>query len=290
MQNSDDGGAPIPDLASLPKIFICTPVYGTPTTASVSLAYHQRHLALVKDPLIASGAMFVNADLVRARSRAVMAFVDPPAGHPKCDWLLFWDADVIPEDMRIVGVLVRVAKDLGLEVVGLPYPHKSVNFETIADAVRNEAEQAEFGRQTGVELEALGQTVPYHSKTSGQEMSVITYGDPGKERRFMIAEVEALGFGFMLLSRQCCEAMLEAYRDELVFKDSQDGVRTDVVGLFQLVIDPETRILLSEDYSFCYRWRALGGKVYCAGETASHIGGHVFKGHPIIHVDPAGPR
>lgn len=284
MQNNSTQVPPSPDLADLPKIFICTPVYGTPSTAFVSLAYHQKHIALVRDPTIASGAQFVNADLVRTRSRAVHAFLNPPPNHPECDWLLFWDADTIPEDMRVVGVLTRVARDLGLEVVGLPYPHKSINFENIADGVRNEAEQSELGRQTGEELEILGQTVPYHCRTPAQEIPVVSYGDTGEERHIPIGEVDALGFGFMLLSRKCCEQMTEAYREELIFKDSQDGVRSDVVALFMLIIDPETRVLLSEDYSFCYRWRKLGGKVYCAGDTASHVGGHIFKGHPIIQV------
>jgi hypothetical protein len=260
----------------IPSIFIVTPVYGTPQTASVSLEWHQRQLALLKDPAIVARAQFINADLVRSRSRAVHIFLN----HPDWQWLLFWDADVIPRDLRVIGALTS----LGIDVVGLPYPHKQLDFERLADGVRDEYEQSTLGRQSAQELEALAQTVPYSTSNPTQEMPVIEWKVDGMDapQQFQLAEVDYMGFGFMLLSRACLARMTEAYREQLLYKDKFMGSRADVVALFQLMIKPETRDLLSEDYAFCQRWRDIGGKVYCATDTASHIGGYMFRGHQTV--------
>jgi hypothetical protein len=255
------------------KIFIATPVYGTPSTAQVSLEWHQKQFATLRDPAFVARAQFINADLVRSRSRAAHIFLN----NPEWEWLLFWDADVIPRDIHILGPLTS----LGVDVVGLPYPHKMIDFEAVADGVRDEREQATLGRQTGEELEALAQTVPYATSTPLQSMPDIMWrgSDGTGGGRFQLAEVDYMGFGFMLLSRRCVEAMTERYREELWYRDKMMGVRMDIVALFQLMIKPGTRELLSEDYAFCERWRAMGGKVYCATDPASHVGGHLFRGH-----------
>ncbi len=38
-------------------------------------------------------------------------------------------------------------------------------------------------------------------------------------------------------------------------------------ALFDCIIDPETGAYLSEDYSFCLRWRKIGGEIWI--DTAS---------------------
>jgi hypothetical protein len=45
------------------------------------------------------------------------------------------------------------------------------------------------------------------------------------------------------------------------------------------MIDKESGAYLSEDYTFCKRWRALGGKIWLDTEsTLSHIGPFDFNG------------
>ena len=39
-------------------------------------------------------------------------------------------------------------------------------------------------------------------------------------------------------------------------------------ALFECMIDPETKEYLSEDFGFCRRWRALGGKIWLDVEGA----------------------
>jgi hypothetical protein len=55
--------------------------------------------------------------------------------------------------------------------------------------------------------------------------------------------------------------------------------------LFDTTIDPETRHYLSEDYTFCARWRALGGKIWLDTKSIlSHSGTYEFVGDPSARL------
>ena len=78
--------------------------------------------------------------------------------------------------------------------------------------------------------------------------------------------------------------MVEHYRAALTFVDVADGVQAPTVALYQLVRHPDTAegLLLGEDYSFCHRWRAMGGRCWLYVGTDSelgHVGMHLYQGH-----------
>ena len=63
------------------------------------------------------------------------------------------------------------------------------------------------------------------------------------------------------------------------------GIRRDAVqrsnlfALFDCIIDPETGTYLSEDYSFCLRWRKIGGEIWIDGTSQlTHSGPYQFVG------------
>ena len=87
------------------------------------------------------------------------------------------------------------------------------------------------------------------------------------------AEVTSVGGAFMLIRRDCAEAIVAAY-PELEYLGGDGKV---CWGVFvQQVVD---RNYYAEDFSFCQRWRKIGGKVYiCHDVPLGHIGSHEFKG------------
>ena len=54
-------------------------------------------------------------------------------------------------------------------------------------------------------------------------------------------------------------------------------------ALFDCIIEPESGTYLSEDYTFCRRWRDIGGKLWLDTEGALvHVGTYDFVGNPQI--------
>jgi hypothetical protein len=230
-------------------------VYGRPDAAMVSWAYHNAFAGLMRHPDVSSigGTLVLNCDLVRARSRIVRMFLETDNTD-----LLMWDADVAPKDMNAIHAMVASEKDM----IALPYPRKSIHWEVIADNVRDEHEQAVHGRQTGSELEGYGLDWPLRILDQKHVDG--------------IARVSEVGLGFTLIRRHALERMCDHYRGELGFLDNVEGQRHATVALFQLFLKDGD--LLSEDYSFCRRWRDIGGEVHVLIDPARHIGTHAFGG------------
>jgi hypothetical protein len=186
-------------------------------------------------------SLFFADDLVRARSRAVSYALERKAW----DWVLWWDDDVAPQDVSIVQRMVETAQRHGYDMLGAPYPRKRI--------------PAKF---------------PY--KPIQQQSPIVND----------CVEVDLLAFGFMLTSRHCLQYMSDSY-DDIWFSDRHDdGPFRRIPALFSLVHGPEyvalnesgesvlLRDLYSEDYSFCRRWRDIGGKVHM------YVGNHT----PLAHI------
>lgn len=238
------------------KLVIATPVYGKIESASVSWGYHVATCRLLRDPAIdfLDGRTFVNCDLVRARSRAVRMFLQTDGTH-----LLFWDEDVVPSDLSAISLMMNSGKDF----VALPYPRKKIVWDAAADALPDENEMAVRGRMTGPEIEGSATEWPHGGHVSSEQ-------DGGMMR------VERVGMGFTMITRGALEKMIERH-PELAFVDSIDGAEHKTTALFQLMLTG--RDLLSEDFSFCRRWRDLGGDIWIVLDPAAHVGAHVFGGH-----------
>ncbi len=236
------------------RILIATPLDGNQHTAYVSAGYHHavRQLERAGAVTIPSTLCFQD-DLARARSRCVWYALQ----RGGFDYLLFWDDDVVPSDMTIVPRMIARAEADGHEVIGAPYPRKRI----LA-------------------------TFPYKPLAAQLEAGRIAVKND-------CIEVEFMGIGFCLISASCLEKMVAHYADEW-WLDSHDGADLhETIALFKQVHTDEILIpdgkggtlrhrdLLSEDYSFMHRWRAMGGKVHMyVGEGAplGHVGGHVFTG------------
>lgn len=245
------------------RILIATPHYGHPDEARVSVGYLEALTAIIRDPAVRLAAVLrSDSDLVRARSRIVRhALAMPDVTH-----LLFWDDDVFAPPGAIVSAILGMLA-ARVDVVACPYPRKRLHWDSArAAALRGddpEAHAVSFVHTVTAPGEK-GEAWPFVHVENG------------------VAEAVSVHLGFTLISRTCLETMVEHYARELGYDDFEDGERRRAVALFQLVITPGTHgVLLSEDFSFCHRWRAIGGKVHVyVGEGAplDHHGSHVFRG------------
>jgi len=100
--------------------------------------------------------------------------------------------------------------------------------------------------------------------------------------------------GFMLMKRNVLERLVEAYPEctyasDHVYTPTRSGVQ--YYALFECMIDPVTKEYLSEDFGFCRKWRALGGKIWLDVEgSLTHTGPHDFVGQPALRFGSSDQR
>lgn len=121
----------------------------------------------------------------------------------------------------------------------------------------------------------------YRKKTTNVEWAVSGVDKP--ESRGPFLEVEGLGMGCFLIRRDAVANMVAAYPDLIdTRKNSINGLMrehglTRLIDLFRCIQTDSGRV--SEDFSFCRRWRQTGGKVWAATHhSVTHVGPHAYEG------------
>ena len=225
-----------------PVIFIATPCFGGTVTQSYMLSVI-RLMSYAKSAGFNVSLSLAGFDALisRARSTLVAAFLDDASATH----LLFVDADISFEPQQVERLL-RFDKDFS----GALYPLKSIDWDLIAQRCVDGGESV---RQAA--LSYVG--------------TFCNAAERKREKDFVTAIYA--GGGFQLIRRAALERMVAAY-PETHFSRVQctpmSGSRRDEVrssnlfALFDCIIDPETGTYLSEDYSFCLRWRRIGGDIW----------------------------
>lgn len=237
-----------------PHLLVATPCYGGQVTSlyTLSLLGLQRACAEIGVGLTFS---LIGGDslITRARNLAVQQFL----AHKEATHLLFIDADIgfSPEQ-----ALALLAADK--EICGAIYPLKRIDWERIRA-------QAKAGKDN-----LAATTLNYVVDLKEGEPS------PPAEAFF---RVKYLGTGFMLIRREVFARMAERY-PETKFRKIHlglniEGKDAEAHAFFDCMIDPESSEYLSEDYTFCKRWTAMGGEIWAyANSRLAHVGTHVFEG------------
>ena len=91
-----------------------------------------------------------------------------------------------------------------------------------------------------------------------------------------LLEVAGVPAGFMRMSRSMLRGMVEAYPNTLFHCDDAPDARA------WALFDPYRigKLKMGEDYSFCRRFRDIGGKVWIDPEIRmGHVGNKTFPGH-----------
>jgi hypothetical protein len=244
---------------SQPLIFIATPCFG----GMVSQNYM---LSVIRLMSYAKTAGFdvtlsingYDALISRARSTLLATFLDDPgATH-----LLFIDADIAFYPQQVERLL-RCEKDFA----GALYPLKSIDWNQIPQRY---VERGESVQRAAISY--VGTLCPDGERKQEGDLATGIY----------------VGGGFQLIRRGALERMIAAYPEthfNRVHGFPMSGSWRDAVqssnlyALFDCIIDAETGAYLSEDYSFCRRWREIGGEIWIdVASKLSHCGPYEFVG------------
>jgi hypothetical protein len=248
------------------KILIATPAYGetfyTPYVSSVIRL--QRLMARNKwDSTFASIAY---ADIVESRNFLLTHWYDKTdATH-----MLFIDADM-GYDPKLIADMVGLRKP----IVGVIAPRRQIDLNRLVDlAAKGEKPESAIARAHEFLVRPVSRTAK-----------------PRIVNGFM--EVQGCGAGIMLIERGCVKTMLEKLpqlSDTKAKKTSPLARNLDrLIRAFEPVTVDGGR--LSEDYSFCHRWRTnCGGEIWAnISHQIIHVGLHRFAGR-YQDAMPRGPR
>jgi hypothetical protein len=242
-----------------PMIFIATPCFGGMVSQSYMLSVI-RLMDYAKSAAfdVSLSMLGYDALISRARATLVAAFLD----NPTVTHLLFVDADIGFEPQQVERLL-RSDKDF----TGALYPLKSIDWDFIPQRCVEGGES--------VQQAALSYVGSFCEEAERKQEGDFVTGI-------------YVGGGFQLIRRTVLEKMIAAYPEthfSRVHNLPKSGSRSEAVpssnlfALFDCIIDPETGAYLSEDYSFCVRWRRIGGEIWIdAASKLTHTGPYEFVG------------
>lgn len=244
------------------KVMVATPMYGGQCAGMFCKSAIDLGMIAGKYGVDVRYYYLFNESLItRARNYCVDEFLRSDATH-----LLFIDSDIGFNPKDVLTLLYLCSEDEYSIITG-PYPKKTIAWEKIKVAV-----EKGFADDNPFNLENfVGDYV--FNPASGQTSFSIS--EPVK--------VNEAGTGFMMIHRSVFDKYKEAY-PELSYKP--DHVRTEhfdgsreIMAYFDVVIDPETKRYLSEDYMFCYNARKIGIPVWlCPWMELKHVGTYTFGG------------
>ncbi|MDP9964635.1 hypothetical protein FB547_105330 [Variovorax beijingensis] len=234
---------------------VLTPAYG----GNVSIGFTKSLLALTnaawRAETLFSIRVEVGSSLVtRARNEMLVDFLlDPTLTH-----VIWIDADISFDPSDIMRLL-----RLDLDVVAGAYPIKNFMWPIDIPPGTTRIGRADFER--------LSTRFPVNSGA----------GLPGIPDDNGVMEVAEAPTGFMVIKRSVFEALIQHYPHLRYVPDGLWSPERAALcyRFFDVMVDESTQRYLSEDYAFCHRWRAIGGKVFIDTTVQlGHTGNYEFRG------------
>jgi hypothetical protein len=192
--------------------------------------------------------------ITRGRNALVAKFLDDPdATH-----LIFIDADIGFEPGQVFRML-----EFDRDVVAGMYPLKDITWDAaaIARIRRGEPLEHAFLRFVGVACD----------------------GNEQEEENGFVTGSYA-GAGFLMIKRIVFDKLKASYpylQYRAAHTAAEPSLSTNQYAFFDCVIEESSGEYLSEDYTFCQRWRAIGGKIWLDTQgILAHVGPHEFVGTP----------
>lgn len=245
------------------SIFVATPMYGGQCFGMYTKSALDLQACCAQYGVQVKFSFIFNESLItRARNYLVDEFLRSDMTH-----LLFIDADIHFDPRDVIALLA-----LKKEVIGAPYPKKSIKWGAVQEAIKRNPDLPIS------ELEKVAGDFVFNPVPGTEKFSI---GDPIK--------VLEIGTGFMLVERHVFEKFEKQYpnlryKPDHVGQANFDGSRY-IHAYFDTVIDSLANggrgsdRYLSEDYMFCQWWRNMGGEIWlCPWMKTHHIGSYAFTG------------
>lgn len=263
------------------KLFVATPMYG-----GLSYGMHMKSgldlQGLCQQYGIECRFSFIfNESLItRARNYLCDEFLRSGMTH-----MLFLDADIHYDPRDVIAMLA-----MDKEVIGAPYPKKSIKWNSVIQALKRNWDARAKLRSEGVEEDKLpAELTPGDiDKVTGDYVFNAVAGT-GQFSVGEPLEVMEIGTGFMMIKREVFSAWEKQYpeyryKPDHVGQANFDGSRY-IHAYFDTIIDRgptapgSSERYLSEDYFFCQMYRKMGGKIFlCPWMKTHHIGTYAFQG------------
>lgn len=239
------------------SLFLATPCYGGVVTDQFFLSMFKLSQALMQNGINFRITTLRNESLIpRARNILTAMFME----DPKSTHLMFIDADIEFEPDSVLRMLA-----MNKNIMSAAYSKKTIDWRGISNAVkRGEEDVASYGAEYAINLKFKDrETKRVHSKDGA-------------------VEVLDASTGFFMVKKEVVRAMFEAYPALHYKNDSSIDPKFNqyCYSLFDTIHDPDDNRYLSEDYTFCRRWQALGGSIWLDPNTKlNHVGSFTFQGN-----------
>lgn len=194
--------------------------------------------------------------ITRARNNAVADFLENK------EWThLFWiDSDIGFDADAAFRLLMA-----DYEVAAGAYPLKREDWPTSGIPAQ----------MTASDFQNNYQKYPINASTDpDSNEAVLNVNEDG------FIEISEAPTGFMVIKRSVFEKMMKQY-PELQYVSDSHGYENKGLHyrFFDVMVHPESKRYLSEDYGFCYLWEKMGGKIYLDGHSKlTHQGSKLYKG------------
>ena len=251
-----------PQTKKPPLIFIATPMFGGQCNYMYMISLINLLTKLGQSGIPAMFEIAANESLItKARNILVEGFLKSQATH-----LLFLDADLGFQADDVVR-MVMADKD----IIGGQYAKKKINWDVVKGVVQNRPD------------------IPSHAINAVVAES--TFKPLGDSLSFNInepVEVESIATGLMLVKREVFEEMAAKMPEIEIISGGSETMDPKTMtrvtdahrkahAYFDVSIDPLTRAYTSEDFTFCKRWRSLGGQIFLAPWTKTvHVGTYEY--------------
>ena len=244
------------------KIYVATPVHN-----ECSIHYTQALLkfqqACMMNGILVSFSLLKSSLVTQGRNLCVANYLNDPINYTH---LLFIDSDI---DFKFDTIIKMLKFDK--DVIACPYPMKHIHWEQIWDRLQT-------GKiKTKEELMRAGFIYPI--KMDGlvddtkKEISVVDG----------LIEVSHAPTGCMLIKRQVFNKMIKKYPDLRIEQDTiingECKKNPNMYNFFDTIHEPESKKYYGEDFGFCKKWVAIGGKCYCyIDDYITHVGEYQYNG------------